>query len=74
MTVLGWVTCGLGFFWYFYMTLRPNKFVQTISIDEYGLEKWGLAPIPQAQRILSVAIIIMAIFYYSYVGNLASKP
>ncbi|MDT5346610.1 MAG: hypothetical protein QOE52_5794 [Mycobacterium sp.] len=63
MTVLSFVTCGLYFPVWFLWSLRRNRFVQTIFIDEDGLQHWDLAPIPQAQRLLSLAILIGGSIY-----------
>jgi hypothetical protein len=57
-SVLSFVTCGLFLPIWFYRTLRPNKFAQTIFMDENGLQNWGMAPIPQSQRVLSVLVLI----------------
>jgi hypothetical protein len=70
LAILSFVTCGLFLPLWLVWSLRPNKFVQTIFIDEYGLQHWGLAPIPQAQRILSGAIVIGIIWWIIYSINL----
>jgi hypothetical protein len=70
LAVLSFVTCGFFLPIWFIWSLRPNKFHQTISIDEYGLEHWGLAPISPAQRVLSVAIAIATVWYVIYIINM----
>jgi hypothetical protein len=70
LAVLSAVTCGLFLPIWFFWSLRPNKFHQTIFIDENGLQHWGIAPIPTAQRVLSVAIAIGIVWWIIYSINL----
>jgi hypothetical protein len=70
LAVLSVVTCGFFLPFWFIWTLRPNKFHQTIFIDEDGLQHWGIAPIPQAQRVLSVAVAIATVWWIVYTINL----
>jgi hypothetical protein len=68
-TVLSFVTCGLFLPFWLIWTLRPNKFNQTVSIDENGLQHWGIAPIPQAQRLLSGAVAIGIVLWIIWLIN-----
>jgi hypothetical protein len=70
LTVLSFVTCGLFLPFWLVWSLRRNRFVQTIFIDEDGLQHWDLAPIPQAQRLLSGAIFIGIIWWIVYTINM----
>jgi hypothetical protein len=70
MTVLSFVTCGLFLPLWLVWSLRRNRFVQTIFIDENGLQHWDLAPIPQAQRVLSGVIVIGIIWWIIYTVNM----
>lgn len=56
MAVISFFTCGFFLPIWFYMTLRPNRYAQTIFIDEQGFQHSGLAPIPQGQRVVSVLV------------------
>jgi hypothetical protein len=47
LAVLSVVTCGFFLPLWLLWTLRRNRFVQTIFIDEYGLQHWDTAPIPK---------------------------
>jgi hypothetical protein len=69
-SVLSFVTCGLFLPIWFYRTLRPNKFAQTIFMDENGLQNWGLAPIPQSQRVLSVLVLIGIVWWVIWAMNM----
>jgi hypothetical protein len=68
--VLSFICFPFWPYWLF-LSLRPNKFDRTVFIDEYGHEQWGIAPITSAQRVLSVAIAIGAVWYVIYIINLA---
>jgi hypothetical protein len=71
--VLSMVTGGFFLPYWLYKTLRPNTAKQTIFIDEHGQEHWRIAPIPPAQRLLSVGIVIAMVCYFNfYVGVLNS--
>jgi hypothetical protein len=69
-SVLSFVTCGLFLPIWFYRTLRPNKFAQTIFIDENGLQNWGIASIPQSQRVLSVLVLIGIVLWIIWAMNM----
>lgn len=70
VVVLLFVTCGFFLPFWLVWTLLPNKLVQTIFIDRYGLQHWDIAPIPLAQRILSGWIAFGIVWWIAYMISL----
>jgi hypothetical protein len=66
VVALSFVTCGFFLPFWLVWTQLPNKFVQTIFIDKYGLQHWDIAPIPLAQRILSGWIVFGIFCWIAY--------
>ncbi|MDT7765248.1 MAG: hypothetical protein QOC63_4668 [Mycobacterium sp.] len=70
LAVLSLVTCGFFLPIWLILTLRPNRYAQTIFIDEHGLQNWGIAPIPQSQRVVSVLVLIGIVFWIIWMINM----
>lgn len=63
LTLLSFVTCGLYLPFWLYQTLRPNRYSQTLSIDEHGIQHRGTAPIPLSQRLVSAWVIFLIVWW-----------
>ena len=70
LALLSFVTCGLFLPIWFYYTLRRNRFAQKVSIDEYGLQHWGAAPIPPRQRVVSLLVLIALVLWIIWALNM----
>jgi hypothetical protein len=67
--VISFFSCGFFLPIWFYMTLRPNRYAQSIFIDEKGFQDSGLAPIPQGQRVVSVLVAIGIVLWIIWMIN-----
>lgn len=62
-------SCGLYLIVWFIQTLRRPK-VQTLHIDEYGNQIWGNKSISTGQRVLSVVVGLLILYWLYLVGAL----
>jgi hypothetical protein len=69
LALLSFVTCGFFLPVWLYLTLRPNRYAQTVFIDEYGLQHWGTAPISLGQRVVSLLVLIGIIWWIIWMVN-----
>lgn len=70
------LTCGIYLVIYFVQTLRRPQ-IDTVYIDDYGNQVWGTKGISTAQRVLSVIVGLILLWYLvtvvQVIGNLQTE-
>lgn len=70
LAVLSFVTCGLFLpVWLLYL-LRRNRFAEKVSIDDYGIQHWSVAPIPLRQRVVTIVVLIGVVWWIIHLLNM----